>query len=112
MWRNGNPGTLLVEVQTGAATVESSMELPQKINNGIVLQPSNSTSGNISEEPVNTVLKEDMQVSVFHHLFALCPPPPSPAPPSSNYHTVFLSFSLSFFLFLFNASTPHLALHP
>uniref|UniRef100_A0A9L0J7T0 Uncharacterized protein n=1 Tax=Equus asinus TaxID=9793 RepID=A0A9L0J7T0_EQUAS len=32
-WREGNPCTLLVGVQTGTATVESSMEFPQKIKN-------------------------------------------------------------------------------
>ena len=31
MWREGNPCSLLVGVQTGAATMESSMEYPQKI---------------------------------------------------------------------------------
>ena len=45
----GNPFGLLVRMQAGAATVESSMEIPQKIKNGIALSPSNSTSGNISE---------------------------------------------------------------
>ena len=30
MWRKGNPHALLVGMQTGAATVESSMEFPQK----------------------------------------------------------------------------------
>ena len=34
MWRKGNPHTLLVGMQIGAATVESSMEIPQKIKNG------------------------------------------------------------------------------
>ena len=29
MWRKGNPSALLVGVQTGAATVEHSMEFPQ-----------------------------------------------------------------------------------
>ena len=33
MWRKGNPFALLVGMQTGAATGESSMELPQKIKN-------------------------------------------------------------------------------
>uniref|UniRef100_A0A9L0SP03 Reverse transcriptase domain-containing protein n=2 Tax=Equus caballus TaxID=9796 RepID=A0A9L0SP03_HORSE len=32
-WRDGNPCTLLVGVQTGAATMESSMEYTQKIKN-------------------------------------------------------------------------------
>ena len=34
MWRKGNPSTLLVGMQTGAATVENSMEFPQKTKNG------------------------------------------------------------------------------
>ena len=34
MWRKGNPFALLVGRQTGAATVESSMEILQKIKNG------------------------------------------------------------------------------
>ena len=31
MWRKGNPSALLVELQTGVATVENSMEIPQKM---------------------------------------------------------------------------------
>ena len=34
MWRKGNPSTLLVGMQTGAATVENSMEFPEKTKNG------------------------------------------------------------------------------
>ena len=30
MWRKGNPSTVLVGMQTGTATVENSMEFPQK----------------------------------------------------------------------------------
>ena len=30
LWRKGNPSTLLVEMQTGAVTVENSMEFPHK----------------------------------------------------------------------------------
>ena len=33
MWRNGNPLALLVGTQTGAATLENSVEVPQKIKN-------------------------------------------------------------------------------
>ena len=32
--RKGNPRTLLVGMQTGEATVENSMEFPQKTKNG------------------------------------------------------------------------------
>ena len=31
MWKNGNSLTLLVGMQTGAATLENSMEVPQKL---------------------------------------------------------------------------------
>ena len=34
LWRKGNPSTLLVGMQTGAATVENSMEFHQKTKNG------------------------------------------------------------------------------
>ena len=30
MWRKGNPSALLVEMQTGVATMENSMEFPKK----------------------------------------------------------------------------------
>ena len=58
MWRKGNPFALLVGMQTGAATVESSMEIPQKIKNVFVFWPSDSTSGNIYKGTQNTNLKE------------------------------------------------------
>ena len=37
MWRKGNPSELLVGLQTDAATVESSMEFPQKLQNETAL---------------------------------------------------------------------------
>ena len=49
MWRKGNPFALLVGIQIGAATVENSMEIPQKIKNGSAFWPSNPTSENISQ---------------------------------------------------------------
>ena len=33
MWRNGNPLALLVEMKTGTAALENSMEVPQKVKN-------------------------------------------------------------------------------
>ena len=47
MWRKGNPLALLVGMQTGAATLENSVEVPQKIKNISTLWPSNSTARNI-----------------------------------------------------------------
>ena len=58
MCGKGGPHVLLVGMQIGAATVESSMEMPQKIKNGTAFRPSNPTSGNISEETQNTNSKE------------------------------------------------------
>ena len=37
MWRKGNPRALLVGMQTGAPTVESTVGSPQKIKNGTAL---------------------------------------------------------------------------
>ena len=37
MWRKGNTFALLVGMQTGAATVENSIEFPQKTKNGTAL---------------------------------------------------------------------------
>ena len=34
MWKKGNPSALLVGMQTREATVENSMEFPQKSKNG------------------------------------------------------------------------------
>ena len=41
VWRKGNPPTLLVGMYTGAATVENSMEVPQKTNKShhVIQQP-------------------------------------------------------------------------
>ena len=37
MWRNGNPLELLVGMQTGAATLENDVEVPQIIKNRTTL---------------------------------------------------------------------------
>ena len=47
MQRKRNPLALLVGMQTGAATVENSMELPQKIKNRTTLQSRSHITGNI-----------------------------------------------------------------
>ena len=58
MWRKGDPFALLVGMEIGAATGESSMEIPQKSKNGSAFSPSSPTSGNICEGTQNTNLKE------------------------------------------------------
>ena len=53
-------------MQIGAATVESSMEISQKITNGSAFWPNDSTSGNVSEGTQNTN-------SIGHkHLYVHC----------------------------------------
>ena len=39
MWRNGNPLVLLVEMQIGAATLENSVEAPQKLKIDLPYDP-------------------------------------------------------------------------
>ena len=50
MWGKGKTHALLMGMQTGAAITEIRMNLPQKIINGTDSRPSDSTSGNISED--------------------------------------------------------------
>ena len=37
MWRKGNPLALWIGMQTGAATLENNMKVPQKVKNGATL---------------------------------------------------------------------------
>ena len=41
----GNPPTLLVGMQADASTLENSIEVPQKVENRVTIQPSNHTTG-------------------------------------------------------------------
>ena len=54
MWRKGNPRTLLVRMQSSAATVENSMEVPQKVINRAYLQYNNCTTRDLPKEYKNT----------------------------------------------------------
>ena len=65
MWRKGNPLALLVGMQTSAATLENSTEVPQKIKNRITLWPSNCTTRNLSKGYRSAYLKEDMHPNVY-----------------------------------------------
>ena len=57
MWRKGNPTALLVRMQTGAATVENSMELPQKIKNGAAFDPMIPLLGIYPKNPETPIQK-------------------------------------------------------
>ena len=50
MWRKENPCARLMGMYVGAATMENSMEGPQKIKNRAIILSSNSTSGYILKE--------------------------------------------------------------
>ena len=67
MWKKGNSLTLLLGTQTGAATVEDSVEVPQKIKNRAALQSSNHTTGDLPKEYKNTNLKGYMQHCLLQH---------------------------------------------
>ena len=66
MQRKGNPSALLVGMQTDVATVENSIEFPQKTKNGTAFWPSDSTAGNTPEESWNTNSKEFMHPHVHN----------------------------------------------
>ena len=44
MGRKGNPLILFMGMKTGATLLENNIEFPQKLKNGISLQPSNCTT--------------------------------------------------------------------
>ena len=72
MWRKGKPSTLLVGLQTGAATVESSLEFSQKTKNVTAFWPSDSTAGNMPWESQNTNSKEVMHPSLHSNIVYNC----------------------------------------
>ena len=45
VWRKGNTLTLLVGMQTSTATMENSVEIPEKTGNRTAIRPSNPTAG-------------------------------------------------------------------
>ena len=65
MWRKGNIFVLLVRMQTGAATLKNSMEVPQKIKNGITLWPSNCTTKYLFKGYKNSDLKKHMHPNIY-----------------------------------------------
>ena len=59
MWRKGNPHTLLVGMQIGAATVENSMEVSPKPINRTTIWSSNSIPGCIIQKSPKTLIRKD-----------------------------------------------------
>ena len=54
-----------MEMQAGAATLENSMEVPQKTKNRTTLRPSNCTTGHLSMGYRCAVLKGHMHPLVY-----------------------------------------------
>ena len=57
MWRKGNTFALLVGIQTGAATVENSVEITQKIKNGYAFDTAIPLLGIHPMEPKTVIQK-------------------------------------------------------
>ena len=62
VWRKGNPPTLLVGTSIGTATVENSMEVPQKTKNRINIWSSNPTPGHLFRQ---IITKKDTRSHMF-----------------------------------------------
>ena len=60
----GNPLALLVGMQTGAATVASSMDVSQKVKNATTLKPSNGATG-YSPKNTKTLIKKDIHAPML-----------------------------------------------
>ena len=58
MWGKRKPRVLWVAMQTGAATVEDSMEVPQKMKTRTTLQFRNHTTGYVSKNTKTLVCKD------------------------------------------------------
>ena len=67
MWRKQNPRPLLVGMKIGAATVENSMEVSQKIKNWTTIWPTNPAPGYISKNKT-TNLKRCMHPNVHANI--------------------------------------------
>ena len=55
-------------MEMGAATMENSIEVPQKVKNRTTIWSNNSTSGYLSEEDKNTNLKRYMHPHVYYRI--------------------------------------------
>jgi len=65
MQRKGNPLALLVGMQAGAATVENSMEVPQKVKNNLLYNPGIAPLGIYPKEYKVTNVKGCMHPYVY-----------------------------------------------
>ena len=71
MQRKWNPSALMVGMIIGAATVESNMEVPQKVKNRTPMSPSKSTSGYLPKGDENTTLKRYLHPHVHWRIITI-----------------------------------------
>ena len=64
MWRKGNLFALFVGMQTGAATVESSVEITQKIKMDLSFDPAIPLLGIYLKEP-KTLIQKNISTPMF-----------------------------------------------
>ena len=84
MWRKGNPSALLVGMQTGVATVEISMEFPQKTKNGTPFDPAVPLLGLYPKNPKSPIQKNLCTPVFIAGLFAIAKRWTQPKCPSVN----------------------------
>ena len=67
-WQGCGENVLLVGLKTGAATVDNSMEVPQKVKNGTTLNPAIVLICIYLKDTKNTDLKKYMHSSVYSRI--------------------------------------------
>ena len=71
MWRKGNPSALFVGLHTDSATVESSMEFPQKTKNELPFHPTIALLGLYPKNPETPVQKNLCTLLFMAALFTI-----------------------------------------
>uniref|UniRef100_A0A9L0RES4 Uncharacterized protein n=1 Tax=Equus caballus TaxID=9796 RepID=A0A9L0RES4_HORSE len=84
LWRKRNPHTLLVGMQTGAATRENSMEVSQKIKNRTTICPSHPTTGYLSKNLKSPIPKVPGTPMIIAALFTTAKTWKQPKCPSTD----------------------------
>ena len=64
LWRKGNPSALLLGLQTGAATVENSMEFPHKLKVELPFDPAIPLLGLYPKSPETPIQKGPMHPNI------------------------------------------------
>ena len=84
MQRKGNPSALLLGMQTGEATVENSMEFPQKTKNGTALDPAIPLLGLYPKNPKTPIQKNPCTPMFIAAQFTIAKYWKQPKCPSAN----------------------------